>query len=119
MSEENSGKAFLDHIRGICSEVENRNSFVDSNSLQEFLLRLQTCRVSCCKAIDASQEGNEVALAVKLRELNNSIQKLIDEVEADLYKRDRIGHIYLVPEILVHRTGLVGRPRIKLKGNLH
>ena len=74
MSEENSGKAFLNHIRDICIEVENRNSTVDSNTLQEFLLRLQTCRVSCCRAIDASQEANKVALAVRLRELNYSIE---------------------------------------------
>ena len=114
MSEENSGKAFLNHIRDICIEVGNRNSTVDSNTLQEFLLRLQTCRVSCCRAIDVSQEANKVALAVRLRELNYSIQNLIDEVEADLYKRDPIGYVNLVPEILVHRTGLVGRPTIKL-----
>ncbi|RUA04468.1 MAG: hypothetical protein DSY43_06230 [Gammaproteobacteria bacterium] len=115
---EDQWTTFLDCVSNLCEEVERRLHESDSNSLQEFLLRLQVNRTACERIIRAALEGSvedHVALNVNenVKRLSNAIGGLIDDVETQLFRIDSSTYSSIIlPEVLVNRTGMVGRPRI-------
>ena len=94
MADNQDWHIFLESFEGLCCEVERRIYSSDSDTLQEFLLRLQSKRTACERIIRASLalKVNPSVLAniqgnVK-RLSSNSLQYLIDDVECQLHLVD-------------------------------
>ena len=97
--------------------MERRIYSSDSDTLQEFLLRLQSKRTACERIIRASLalKVNPSVLANvqgNVKRLSNSLQYLIDDVECQLHSVDSTAYSCSISEILVHRSGCVGRPKL-------
>jgi len=88
--------------------------------LQDFLLRLHAKKTVCERIISSALNGNVSDFTAedvceKVKVLSNSIQSLIDNVELGSYSVWTLLNIYssmILPEVLLHRSGCVGRPRI-------
>ena len=108
---------FLESVEGLCLEVERRIYSSDSDTLQEFLFRLQSKRTACERIIGASlalKVNPSVSANVQgnVKRLSNSLQYLIDDVERQLHSVDSTAYSCSISEILVHRNGCVGRPKL-------
>ena len=84
---------FLESVEGLCLEVERRIYSSDSDTLQEFLFRLQSKRTAC-ERINGAPLALEVNPSVSanvqgnVKRLSNSLQYLIDDVERQLHSVD-------------------------------
>jgi len=109
---------FLELVERTCGEVERRIHSSDSSTLQDFLFRLQANRTACERIIGATVDvhGDTYVsenIRVNVKRLSNSIQSLIDDVEQQLFSVDSTAYSSsILSEILVNRTGCVGRPRL-------
>lgn len=109
---------FLELVERTCGEVERRIHSSDSSTLQDFLFRLQANRTACERIIEATVDVHvdtyvSENIRVNVKRLSNSIQSLIDDVEQQLFSVDSTAYSSsILSEILVNRTGCVGRPRL-------
>ena len=116
---------FLESVESLCLEVESRIDLSDSNTLQEFLFGLQEKRSACERIIGASlapELDTSVSENVqgKVKRLSNSIQFLTDDVERRLHSLDSTAYsCSIFSEILVHRSGFVGRPKLVINLTSH
>ena len=96
---------FLKSVESTCTEVERRLYSSDSNTLQDFLLRLQANRTACQRIIGAPLESHVGAttsenVRVNLKRLSNAIQTLVDEVERQLFSVDWLTALHYFQKFL-------------------
>lgn len=109
---------FLESVASLCGEVEHRLLSSEASVLQEFLLRLQANRTACERIIGAASEPHVESpvsenVCVNVKRLSISLQSLIDDVERQLYSIDANSYSsVMLSEILLHRDGCVGRPKL-------
>ena len=98
--------------------MEHRIQLSDSNTLQDFLFRLQAKRTACERLIGAAvASGVDTSVSENVqgnvKRLSNVIQHLIDDVERQLQSVDSTFYSSSIfSETLVHRNGSVGRPKL-------
>ena len=98
--------------------MEHRIQLSDSNTLQDFLCRLQAKRTACERLIGAAvASGVDTSVSENVqgnvKRLSNVIQHLIDDVERQLQSVDSTFYSSSIfSETLVHRNGSVGRPKL-------
>ena len=92
MSESFDWHSFLESVEALCRQVEHRIQLSDSNTLQDFLFRLQAKRTACERLIGAAvASGVDTSVSENVqgnvKRLSNVIQHLIDDVERDSYNQ--------------------------------
>ena len=118
MSESFDWHSFLESVEALCRQVEHRIQLSDSNTLQDFLFRLQAKRTACERLIGAAvASGVDTSVSENVqgnvKRLSNVIQHLIDDVERQLQSVDSTFYrSSIFSETLVHRNGSVGRPKL-------
>ena len=118
MSESFDWHSFLESVEALCRQVEHRIQLSDSNTLQDFLFRLQAKRTACERLIGAAvASGVDTSVSENVqgnvKRLSNVIQHLIDDVERQLQSVDSTFYrSSILSETLVHRNGSVGRPKL-------
>ena len=110
--------SFRESVEALCRQVEHRVQLSDSNTLQDFLFRLQAKRTACERLIGAAvASGVDTSVSENVqgnvKRLSNVIQHLIDDVERQLQSVDSTFYSSSIfSETLVHRNGSVGRPKL-------
>ena len=123
MSESFDWHSFLESVEALCRQVEHRIQLSDSNTLQDFLFRLQAKRTACERLIGAAvASGVDTSVSENVqgnvKRLSNVIKHLIDDVERQLQSVDStVYSASIFSETLVHRNGSVGRHKLVI--NLH
>ena len=118
MSKSFDWHSFLESVEALCRQVEHRVQLSDSNTLQDFLFRLQAKRTACERLIGAAvASGVDTSVSENVqgnvKRLSNVIQHLIDDVERQLQSVDSTFYSSSIfSETLVHRNGSVWRPKL-------
>ena len=106
---------FLKIVKDLLNECESRMPGQDDDVL-EGLERLHGARSGCDRIacfINSLKNPSDLETISKIRNLSETLQGVINCVEKKLYDIDSSFYVTSwFPEALVHRTGLVGRPRI-------
>ena len=108
---------FLNLVDQILNDCEFRMSCEDYNILENLLERLHGARNGCNRVahylgVDA-EIPDELETISKIKSLSEALQGVIDCVEKKLYDVNSVTYVSSwLPESLVHRSGLVGRPQI-------
>ena len=112
MSESFDWHSFLESVEDLCRQVEHRIQLSDSNTLQDFLFRLQAKRTACERLIGAAvASGVDTSVSENVqgnvKRLSNVIQHLIDDVERQLQSVDsRSPSVISRKEIISPLSGL-------------
>ena len=123
MSERFDWHSFLESVEALCRHVEHRTQLSDSNTLQDFLFRLQAKRTACERLIGAAvASGVDTSFSENVqgnvKRLSNVIQHVIDDVERHLQSVDSTVYIFSIfSETLVHRNCSVGRPKLVINSD--
>ena len=118
MSLPNEWTTFLSLILDLLNECESRMSGQDYRVLENLLERLHSVRNGCKRVANSLAVTGEIAVesettTSKIRILSESLQGVSDCLEKKLYDIDASSYLSSwLPEALVHRSGLVGRPRL-------
>ena len=119
MSESFDWHSFLESVEALCRQVEHRIQLSDSNTLQDFLFRLQAKRTACERLIGAAvASGVDTSVSENVqgnvKRLSNVIQHLIDDVERQLQSvaESTVYSASKFSDTLVHRNGSVERPKL-------
>ena len=105
---------FLKVVEDLLNECESRMSSQEYNIFECLLGRLHGARNGCERlACSFYDNSSEVETVTKVKRLSYTLQGVIDCVEKKLYDIDSSSYVSSwLPEALVHRSGLVGRPRL-------
>ena len=109
---------FLSLIVDLLNECESRMFGQDYRVLENLLERLHSVRNGCKRVANSLEFTAENAVELdttisKIRILSESLQGVSDCLEKKLYDIDASSYVSSwLPEALVHRSGLVGRPRL-------
>lgn len=110
---------FLMVIEALINECESQMSSQDYAVFERLLERLHGARNGCervsstLRRTSISEGQSESVTISKVKHLSDTLHGIIDCVEKRLYDLDSIYYVTSwLPEALVHRSGLVGRPRL-------
>ena len=109
---------FLSLIVDLLNECESRMSGQDYRVLENLLERLHSVRNGCKRVANSlvftAENAAELETTTsKIRILSETLQGVSDCLEKKLYDIDASSYVSSwLPEALVHRSGLVGRPRL-------
>ena len=108
---------FLNLVDDLLNECESRMYCQDFRVLEGLLERLHGVRNGCNRVANSlgfsAETPGELETISKIKILSESLQGVVDCVEKKLYDIDSFAYVSSwLPEALVDRSGLVGRPRL-------
>ena len=109
---------FLNLVDNLLNVCESRMYCQDFRVLEGLLERLHGVRNGCNRVANSlgfsAETPGELETISKIKILSESLQGVVDCVEKKLYDIDSFAYVSSwLPEALVDRSGLVGRPRHK------
>ena len=108
---------FLGLVDDLLNECECRMSSQDYSACESLLTRLHSTRNGCkrvaCTLDVTAENPRELETISKIKFLSDTLQGVIDCFEKKLYEIDMSSYeSSWLPESLVLRTGVVGRPQL-------
>ena len=119
MASESNWSSFLNFIEDLLNECENQMSGEDYSKIEGLLERLHAARNGCERIVHALTSLSEIELdsetVSKIKVFSGTLQGVIDCAENKLYMiNPSVYASSRIPEVLVHRSGFVGRPWVVL-----